>query len=740
MRRALAPLTALLLLAYPALAWATPSLDAQAGYAAVYSPARPLPVRVQLSLPVGEAPFAGLLVLEAWQEEGGAPRCIHALREVELGPGSAKHYLLEFRPDRSKGVRLRLLDGKARIVAERVFAYGVELQETPPGVPLVGTLRVPEGRTALYWPNAYRHWSPEDTESPPGAVAVEVGRELLAPGGLGGLSGLVIAEGQSLEGPELQALEDWVYEGGQLLVAPGSRPLDEDHPLSGLLPFLPKSQRRVRGAVAEFEPAGGEGSASLLTGVRREGAWVTHAAPDGTPVVLSWSRGRGRVSLLTAALRAPALGSEEVRAALFARAFAFDELQPRGAPRVDVLEQSDLRPVRQGAEKEVDRAWIGLLVMAFLFVVGPLDYLLWRWRPGPRMTWITLTVSSLGFSALAFLVGTRGTGPGLEARATWIVDAFPDGSAAADGMFVVAGRRHSAYRLRSEQGLRFYLSGTPESGEARLQGDILLGPSEARFNLGLGACLPLRVRGRLSSFEAPLQARWVGAGQVELTRAPGVDGSVETLVVTAEGRQSLRVGTKPERVDLSALVRHSDRGISLVDEEGLMHQNPGGAGLWTSAARILREKCQGDLSGFSAFDDPIDGVHWGLERSAWLRRGHVVVIAKLRSTPGLVQSPDLSEALARRGLTFVRIQLAPEREGAPPEPAKEAPSQAPTPAEEEASEGAPEEAGGPDPNTSPNASPNNDSPSPTATPTPRPSPDASPAPSADSEDEEDSGD
>ncbi len=615
--RLLAPL---LVLACGAVSWAGPKLEAEAGYAKLYSPARPIPIRVHLSLPAGEAAFRGALLLEAWQEEGGAPRCIHALEEVELGPGSAKQYLLGFRADRSQGVRLRLFDLKGELVSEQVFAYGVELQETPPGVPLVGTLRAKEGRTPLYWPNTYTHRKPQDSSSPSGAVALEIAPELLAPGGLEGLSALVIGEGQTLEGEQLRALEAWLREGGQLLVAPGSRPLDEDHPLSQLLPLIAKSQRRVRGAVVEFETSEGEGSASLITGVVRQGAWVTHAAPDGTPVLVTAGLGRGRVTLLTASLKAPALGSEEVRAALFARAFALPGLSPRGAPRVDVLEQASLRTDLAGAEAAVDRSWILILVAAFLLVVGPIDYLLWRWRPGPRMTWVTLTASSLGFSALAFLVGTRGTGPGLEARSTWIVDAFPDGSAVADGILVVAGRRHSSFGIKGRPGLRFYASGTPESGEARLQGDLLLNGDEVRFNLGLGACLPLRVRGSLDQLPAPIRVQRRGPDRIEIENTSG-ESFVDVVVVTAAGHERVRVPEEGKVVSLDSIGKHSRITLSLVDSEGLMLQSAEGAGLWTSAAQILTKSCQtGGFGGFSAFNDPVAAADWGLERSAW-RRG-----------------------------------------------------------------------------------------------------------------------
>jgi hypothetical protein len=644
--------------------WAAPKVKAEAGYANLYSPARPVPVRVHLSSPASEPAFRGALLLEAWQEEGGAPRCIHALQEVELGPGSAKSYLLEFRPDRSMGVRLRLFNEKGELVTEEAFGYGSELLEVPPGVPLVGTLRVPEGRTPLYWPNTYQHRKATDFTMPSGAVAVQVEPGLLAPGGLEGLSALVIGAGQSLEGEQLRALRAWLRGGGQLLIAPGSRPLDEDHPLSPLLPFTAKSQRRVRSAVAQFEQSGGEGSASLLTGIVRQGAWVTHAAPDGTPVLVTRGLGRGRVSLLTASLKAPALGSEEVRGALFERAFVLASAQPRGAGRIDVLEQASLHANLKTAESAVDRSWIVFLVLAFLLVVGPVDYAIWRWRPSPRMTWITLVASSLGFSALAFLVGTRGTGPGLACRSTWVVDCYPDGSAVVDGAVVVAGRRHSSFALKAE-GMRFYPSGTPESGAARLQGDLLFGPGEVRFNLGLGACLPLRIRGSAPDVGPPVRAQRLESNRIRIDKEWG-ESSVDVFVVTAKGHSRTRVSDEPTFVSLSDIADHSRVDLPLVDEEGLMHESALGAGLWTTAGRTLVEVCEpGGFGGFSAFNDPTDAISWGLERSPWLARGHVVVIVKIRKGPGFLKGKDLPRDVAQGGVTYYRIHLPPQQESVP---------------------------------------------------------------------------
>ncbi|MBL4848126.1 MAG: hypothetical protein JKY65_21630, partial [Planctomycetes bacterium] len=659
MRRSLL-FTLLFLLASASLVGANPTLKAKVGYGSgLFAPAKPVPVRVSLSLGEGEPAFAGVLVLEAWQEEGGAPRCIHALEEVELGPGSAKSYLLGFRADRSKGVRLRLLK-ENKVVAEAVFAYGVELREVPPGVPFVATLRVKEGRTRLYWPTTFRHVAEKDTSTPTSGVAIEIGAEMLAPNGLEGLDALIVSEGQAVEPGAARALETWVREGGQLLVSPGPRILDEGHPLSRLLPFTATGQRRVRGAVFGLDAGEAEGSASLVTGRVKPGAWIGHSAPDGTPVLVSGALGRGRVSFLAIPLRDRALGPEEVRAALFAKAFLLGSLQPRGTERTDVLEQSSLALDLETASGRVDRTWISLLIILFLFVVGPLDYLLWRWRPGPRTTWITLIASSLGFSVLAFVVGTSGRGPGLEVQSTWVVDCFPDGTTALDGLVVFAGRRHASFSVDLAEGLRVYPSGVSDESAARLQGDLVILPRKLRFNLGLGACMPVRVRGLVATAAPPLPVavRRLDGQEIEIENL-SEEPYLDLVVVGRDGFLRRRLVKATVKIDLSRLESHGNLRVPFVDGEGLMRQAHDLRGLWPTAAAQLAAKAEkGGFGGFKAFAEPVEAISWGLDRSLWLERGHVVVIVKVRGSPNVLQGRDLPAA-AERGWTYYRVHLSP---------------------------------------------------------------------------------
>ncbi len=524
--RAVALLSLLLVLAAPAAAQVTvappPGLEVsvRAGFGpGIARPGRPCPVVVSLRLAPNAAPVVGRLGLEVLHAEPG-PRCVHDVEVVELQPGSSRRVALAFRADATRGVRVVLRDstGWTRFSQDVVYGAGpggLLLLEND--VPLYGVLRPPGSRAVAGWPGELASLVRDgialgsvDTRQ---AAAVVLGPEQLEERGLGALSALLIPEAPGLEPAQAEAVRRWVLSGGKLLVAAGAGggvawPGDS---LAPLLPLEVRGQELREGALAELDPDAPAHPVAVLLGTPRPGGSVLADAGEDAPLLTSWLYGKGAVAALGITQDAP-VGSgalaEALRGALHLPAETLRDLTAS-----DALEEETCGAVAEEVDDAISSGWIVLVFFGFLLLVGPLDYLLWRKAPGPRVSWASLLVASGVCSALAFTLGRSAEEP-LVVRAVALLDPARAGAPgepaglAVDALVCLGSRRFDEYALAAPEGLSWWPAIPPIEETVRLKPEAPdprrvaawdVRREALRIALGLDAVAPFRLRGAVAA-------------------------------------------------------------------------------------------------------------------------------------------------------------------------------------------------------------------------------------------------
>lgn len=528
--RASALLPLLLVLAAPAAAQVTveppPGLEVvvRAGFGpGVARPGRPCPVVIALRLAPDAAPLAGRLGLEVLHAEPG-PRCVHDFEPLELQPGSSQRVALAFRADATRGVRvvLRDLGGWTRFSQDVFYGAGAgELLLLENDVPLYGQLRLPGSRAGAGWPAELASLvrdelalSAVDTRQ---AAAVLLGPDQLEERALGGLTALLIPEAPGLEPARAAALRRWVLAGGKLLLGAGAGggvawPGDS---LAPLLPLEVRGQELRPGALAELDPDAPVHPVAVLLGEPRPGASVLARAGHDAPLLTSWRHGKGAVGALGVTQDAP-LDSAALAAALRG-ALQLPAETLRDLTASDALEEEACGPVAAQVDAAVSSGWIALVFLGFLLLVGPLDYLLWRKAPGPRVSWASLLIASGACSALAFALGRSAEEP-LVVRAVALLDPArvsapgeprdePAGLAI-DALVCFGSRRFDEYVLAAPAGLAWWPAIPPLEETVRLKPEAPdprriaawdVRREALRIALGLDAVAPFRLRGAIAA-------------------------------------------------------------------------------------------------------------------------------------------------------------------------------------------------------------------------------------------------
>ena len=245
------------------------------------------------------------------------------------------------------------------------------------------------------------------------------------------------------DGPEIEALDQWVRMGGKLLIALGSQAesvLAEGAPLARFVPG--RLQRTVvlrqTGALEAYAggavpvPRGPGGRLEFRAPQLDAVQGVVEAREGNLPLVIRSARGLGQVIFLAADLDASPLRSWPDRGLLVARLLDWtpepgDELREGSA-----LMHYGFTDMSGQLRRALDQyrgvapfsLWIvAAPVGAYLLLIGPVDYFLLR-RFSPRMefTWITFPLIVIGFSAGAYLLGHRFKGREVRVNQVTLVD------------------------------------------------------------------------------------------------------------------------------------------------------------------------------------------------------------------------------------------------------------------------------------------------------------------------------
>ncbi|MCU0917373.1 MAG: hypothetical protein MUC88_22835 [Planctomycetes bacterium] len=291
-----------------------------------------------------------------------------------------------------------------------------------------------------------------------------------------------------LRAQQLQAIREWISNGGTALVILGQHPLSPDNPLTDFLPFRIEGPRQVELPALTLQDWGLAGAAAQTVT-----AWSLSPRPDAVVTMQAQAPGAGciygmgyagfgRVAVL--GFSPSQLGEEHLR-----RSATFWTQQigaccgfetsgashpPSGGGRRIVLAeqaspQTGRNPgdnhyrisVAQGASNQVMEYlyalaqmrplsiwWIVLTLMALAVLLGPVDYLVLKRLDKLPYTWLTSTAWIVIFTVGAYYGVQWFRGGAMEIRAISVLDGIADSNCAwATNYVSLFAPRSGDYRL-----------------------------------------------------------------------------------------------------------------------------------------------------------------------------------------------------------------------------------------------------------------------------------------------------
>lgn len=281
------------------------------------------------------------------------------------------------------------------------------------------------------------------------------------PEGLASFDCLVLndVDTSSLAPEQVAALRAWVSRGGRLVVGggPGARRtavgLDET-----LLPLLPQDDVALDAVPSLASLAGGEavrvpGPFLVARGQPLAGAAL--ATEEDLPLVRERAVGAGYVDWVALDLAASPFDAWVGTTAFWERLLAAGAAYPTWLP-------TDMSP-RQIQASQLSYALgnlpgldlpsvqgLALLLGAYILAVGPLNYLVLRWRRRLQWAWLTIPLLTILFSAGAFGLGYALRGSDLIVNKITILDLPGDGTAYVRGYVGLFSPSQQAYEVQIE--------------------------------------------------------------------------------------------------------------------------------------------------------------------------------------------------------------------------------------------------------------------------------------------------
>jgi len=388
------------------------------------------------------------------------------IRPVELPHGARKQVTLYVRPNSfSRYLTLQLFDGEQELGKKTVEVQPLSAWTLFVGVVAERAVPLPDVAAALEGPR-------REVKHVRFAVQALPDRAE----GLRSLDALVLndVDTSRLTPAQQRALAGWVQLGGRLIIGGGTGAAQTLAGLPG--PLRPVRVREARSVAALPGLAGmGEG-----TPVRVPGPFVVaEAAPtsgaevlaeqEGLPLVVQRRLGDGVVIFVALDLSRSPFG-EWGGAAAFWKRLLVDErsLFPEGPPdmsRRDWEAGPMLSALTSLPSLELPAVrWVLLLLLVYILLVGPLNYLVLRRRRRLEWAWVTIPLLTLAFSGLSYGIGYGLRGGEVILNVLSIVEMpVPDSPTA---------------QVRTYVGL---FSPTKHAYSLRVPGDLLAGPLGTRF-------------------------------------------------------------------------------------------------------------------------------------------------------------------------------------------------------------------------------------------------------------------
>ena len=276
----------------------------------------------------------------------------------------------------------------------------------------------------------------------------------------------------SLSPDQKAALEGWVRQGGNLVIGggAGARRTVSGLPES-LLPFVPRAEAELSSLAGLTTLGGGEpvrvpGPFLVSTGDLGEGR--TLAEQDGLPLVRERTFGNGYVDFVALDLAASPFDAWTGTMAFWAQVVLRHSAYPQNLPadvsprqmRADQISYS-LSNLPSLALPSV--RGLSILLSAYILLVGPVNYLVLRWRRRLHWAWATIPAITILFTGGAF-------GLGYALRGTDLI---------VNKIALASAQRDGTTRVTSYMGL---FSPSRQSYEIEVQGGGLLSPLNPTYS------------------------------------------------------------------------------------------------------------------------------------------------------------------------------------------------------------------------------------------------------------------
>jgi hypothetical protein len=268
----------------------------------------------------------------------------------------------------------------------------------------------------------------------------------------------------SLTTEQAAALENWVHQGGRLLVGGGAGAQKTAAGLPGdFLPMIPSNTQQVsQDDLAGLEHfAGAEAirvpGPFLIAGGEESRGRTIVSGSDGWPLVQELSYGLGYVDFVALDLSGAPFDAWNGTADFWQNLLGPGASYPSGAP-------PDMSP-RQIRAQQIPYALsnmpvldlpsaqsLALLLGFYILLVGPVNYLVLRWQKRLHWAWITIPLVTVIFSAGAFLLGYTLRGSDLILNKLAVVELQPEGSASVTSFLGLFSPGQQAYEIELEGG------------------------------------------------------------------------------------------------------------------------------------------------------------------------------------------------------------------------------------------------------------------------------------------------
>ena len=313
---------------------------------------------------------------------------------------------------------------------------------------------------------------------------------------LSGFAALVIDQfdASALSQAQVQAIVDYIAYGGYLIEAGGStwRRTMAQLPAT-LLPMRPESSTVVTlGPVAELLGKTSPTPVPAVTGSLRPGASIVLSDSSGAPLMIGASYGAGRILELAFDPADDAdLAAGEVAGMAWADAINYGAgrgplpitatgngvslQQPgivKGIPSRTNLEAQVSALLNDTPENALPPiAGLGLLLVLYILLVGPLNYVLLRGMRRRELMWVSVPLVVAVFTGGAYVQGLLTHGADFFVNEVQLIRAAPDGSADVSIYDAVYAPRRGDVHVRMPEGTLAstelasgYLSGGPVRG------------------------------------------------------------------------------------------------------------------------------------------------------------------------------------------------------------------------------------------------------------------------------------